>query len=271
MTLIIGILCKDGIVMGADGCATLGALGQRTVTQTYNKKLEIISNELILGSSGPVGLGQQFKSEIMQLWVNRGLAGRQPQEAKEILRAALWKYVKPALEAAAVSSRLIGNAACDSAISQTLLVIPILGNYCLLQFDQQCAYEQVTESLPFVAIGSGEKTADPFLAFLRRVFWSDKLPSIEDGVFAVVWTLEHAILTDTGGVKDPKQIIIYSKDHNKITELGQGELQEAIETCHQAERYLADFPKTFEEEAEAITKEEVVKIPEPPNTSTPKK
>lgn len=271
MTLIIGILCQDGIVMGADGCATLGALGQRTITQTFNKKLEIISNELILGVSGPVGLGQQFKGEITQLWTNKALVGKQPHEAKEILRAALWKYARPALEAAAVARGALGNAALDSAISHTLLALPISGNYCLFQFDQQSAPEQVTEALPFVAIGSGEKTADPFLAFLRRVFWPDRLPPLEQGVFATVWTLEHAILTDPGGVKDPKQIVVYSKEHNQVKELRQEELKEAIETCYEAERYLADFPKTFEEAVEALSKEEIVKIPELHENPTPEK
>jgi 20S proteasome alpha/beta subunit len=40
MTLIIGIKCSDGIVMGADGAATFGSLGQQTIRQG-TKKLEV--------------------------------------------------------------------------------------------------------------------------------------------------------------------------------------------------------------------------------------
>ena len=59
MTLIIGIKCKDGIVLGADGAATLGAMGQRTILQPM-KKLEIISSAMVLGVSGP----RRIRAEI---------------------------------------------------------------------------------------------------------------------------------------------------------------------------------------------------------------
>ncbi len=37
MTLIIGIKCSDGIVMGADGAATFATLGQPTIRQETKK------------------------------------------------------------------------------------------------------------------------------------------------------------------------------------------------------------------------------------------
>lgn len=43
MTLIIGIKCRDGIVMGADGAATFEALGQHTIRQETTK-LDILEN-----------------------------------------------------------------------------------------------------------------------------------------------------------------------------------------------------------------------------------
>ena len=63
MTLIVGFKCSDGIVMGADGAATFGNLGQGIIRQPI-KKLEIIGNYTILGISGKVGLGQMFKAEL---------------------------------------------------------------------------------------------------------------------------------------------------------------------------------------------------------------
>ena len=63
MTLIVGILCSDGVVVAADGAATLGSLGNSTVRQEV-KKLDVISGKIIVGVSGPVGLGQKLKDKI---------------------------------------------------------------------------------------------------------------------------------------------------------------------------------------------------------------
>ena len=37
---------------------------------------------------------------------------------------------------------------------------------------------------------------DPFLALMRNVYWKDDLPTLNEGAFAVTWTLEHAIETN---------------------------------------------------------------------------
>ena len=68
-----------------------------------------------------------------------------------------------------------------------------------------------------------------------------------------------------------RKIVIYSEKDKQIKELGQDDLKEAIEICYQAEKHLASFPKTVEEEAEALAKEDTDKIPEPPDNLAPKK
>ncbi|MGH8542977.1 MAG: hypothetical protein ACREX3_04935 [Gammaproteobacteria bacterium] len=100
-----------------------------------------------------------------------------------------------------------------------------------------------TENLPFVALGSGQGTADPFLAFLRRVFWPDALPTIAEGVFAVTWTLHHAIETTPGGIADPKQVAVLKKidDNWKAEILDDAKLDEHRQHINEAETYLRDF------------------------------
>jgi ATP-dependent protease HslVU (ClpYQ) peptidase subunit len=84
MTLIVGIKCRNGIVMGADGAATLGALGQQTIRQE-TEKLDILENRIIVGVSGPVGLGQRIRAEIHTLWTDSRvrLVDKKPEEAME--------------------------------------------------------------------------------------------------------------------------------------------------------------------------------------------
>ena len=89
MTLIVGIKCSDGIVVGADGAATFGAMGQQTIRQSA-RKLNILSHRIIVGVSGPIGLGQRINGRISALYSDGKLAGKNPVEAMTIIRAAIW-------------------------------------------------------------------------------------------------------------------------------------------------------------------------------------
>ncbi len=257
MTLIIGIKCSDGIVMGADGAATFGSLGQQTIRQE-TKKLDIIENRVIVGTSGPIGLGQRIKSEIQALWTDgrQNLGAQKPAEAMRIVREALWqKHLNLEMQVAQVTAGVIGQQlALQSALSQTVVCLPLNGVSRLIQFDHQGAPEEAMDTLPFVAIGSGQSIADPFLAFLRRLFWCDCLPTLNDGIFSTLWTLEHAIKTNPGGVSDPKQIIVLEKAQNysprnptnqmwKPRELQEEEFLEHMEAIKAHEEHLIDFHK----------------------------
>jgi 20S proteasome alpha/beta subunit len=248
VTLIIGIKCSDGIVVGADGAATLGALGTSTVRQP-TKKLDILMNSVIVGVSGPVGLGQRIRGEIEALYQDKKLSNKKPFEAMTIMRETLWKHVSVELQAAASASQAIGPVATRSALCSTLVALAVAKSPCLFQFDQQCAPEEATSDLPFVAIGSGQQIADPFLALLRRVFWKDVAPSIADGIFATFWILDHAIRTHPGGVAEPKQIAVLHRENGTwfAKELSPEELKEHEEAVAAAEASLANFRKELQQ------------------------
>jgi 20S proteasome alpha/beta subunit len=243
LTLIVGIVCPDGVVVSSDGAATLGALGQRTARQP-TRKLEICHNAVIVGTSGPIGLGQRIFGEIEELTQNNGLQNKKPFQAMNAIRIELFnKYIQPELQAAQVARGVVGQPALDSALSATLVAMPVKDRGCLFAFDQQGAPEMASDSLPFMSIGSGQPLADPFLAFIRRVFWPDRCPTIPESVFAVVWTLDHAIKTNPGGVADPVQVAILEKQDNnwRARELDEAELHEHREATSSAEDALRAF------------------------------
>lgn len=230
--------------MGADGAATLGALGNNTVRQPV-KKLTAIDNSIIVGVSGPIGLGQVFVGTIEQLWTARAFSNRRPHEAMTIIRDQLWPHAEKHFKAAANAAPVLGaQIAAQNALSHSVVALPVAREACLFQFDQQCGPEQATANLPFVAIGSGQPLADPFLAFLRHVFWKDSLPNMSEGIFAAVWSLEHAIRSNPGGVAEPMQLMTLSLDQQhrgSVKEFDREELEEHRQAVKSAETYLADF------------------------------
>ena len=244
MTLIIGIKCADGVVLGADGAATLGnAIGQSTVLQSMTK-LEVLQGRIIMGVSGPVGLGQLYSDRVNQLWDQKKLGcGVGLPDAMRLLRDAILSDARVAIQGAAVSVPFLGQAAQIGALTHTVVALPIAGRSELIQFDYQGSPDAATEDLPYVAVGSAQSLADPFLAFVRRIFWPKSLPRLADGVFATVWTLMHSITVAPGGVSKPIQVAtLKGRGQDWRGEIfTQEALDEHQQNIAEAERHLAKF------------------------------
>lgn len=242
MTLIVGIKCSNGVVLGADGAATLGnTVGLRTVIQPV-AKLTIVRDSAIVAVSGPVGIGQLFADRLDSSYNNlRNLSG---EEVGRSLRSAFLQDAEVGLRIAALAATVVGSGpAQQDILCDTLVAVASKGTPRLIQFDYQCAPELATDDLPFVAIGSGRTIADPFLAFLRRVFWQESLPSLADGNFAATWTLQHAIDTAPGGIARPISVANLRVDKGQpvATLLSPSELMEHYEAIDEAEARLRQF------------------------------
>jgi 20S proteasome alpha/beta subunit len=255
MTLIVGIKCKDAVVLGADGAATFGAMGQMTIRLPVRKKLKTIASSIVIGTCGQVGLGQRLAGSIERLREQGALyknpqlaqgAMYRPFEVMRVLRQVFWQDIEMEGNVARAAQQMFGPFALQNAISSTVVALMVDSQPCLMQFDQSASPEEVTEDLPFVALGSGQMIADPFLALIQRLFWPDRLPSLEEGKFAVYWTLHHAILTHPGGVADPKQIVVLGKRNAAqwgTTELTDAEMKEYEEHVNSAEKAIKDFDR----------------------------
>ena len=93
-----------------------------------------------------------------------------------------------------------------------------------------------------MAIGSGQHIADPFLAFLRRIFWPNRLPTTSEGKASAVWTLYHAIQTNPGGIGFPMQVVTLSMQGGKpkAAELSREEIDtEHIQGIEDAEKKMS--------------------------------
>ncbi|MDE0282902.1 MAG: hypothetical protein OXN16_17775 [Gammaproteobacteria bacterium] len=203
MTVVLGIKCKDGVVIGADSSATLGqAPNLRTIEQKVNK-ITVIGDRVIVAGTGEVGLGQRFNAVVQTAWQDRNKPfNKSPIEVgKHLASCAIKDYQSTHLKninfGALVAFPTSGKAhLCEFAV----------GNF---QPEQK-----TDESLWYASMGSGQPITDPFLGFMRRVFWKDDLPASQDGIFAVTWALQHAIEINPGGINGPMQIAVLGPGKN---------------------------------------------------------
>lgn len=254
MTLLVGILSEGGVVLAADSAATLGTLGQRTISQT-TVKVEIVRGEALIATSGPVGLSQRLASELEEVFENNKLAGlKKSPKAMAQLRTIFMQHIAAELQAAQIAAPVVGQqVAQSSALQHTLVAMCFDGRPRLYQFDHQGAPEESTAHLPFVCAGSGQANADPFLAFLKGLFWEDdKLPTVPQATFAALWTVQQSIDVSPGGLGAPVRMYVLRKDGNNCVaeQLGDEDFQEAQEAIAAARAALKDFQRIDREAPE---------------------
>jgi 20S proteasome alpha/beta subunit len=232
MTAIVGVFCRDGVVIGTDSSATFTHGPQRTIEQP-TEKLSIVAQSVIVAGTGPVGLGQRF-NRIAEIAYKKNLfAGSDHIEAgKALSRHAIedfsHTFLKPGQYGALMGFHM-GNQPrlCEFAVS-----------------DFQPEYKD--EGIWYVSMGSGQPITDPFLALMRSIFWGDGLPTVQDGTFAVTWALEHAIEVNPGGINGPIRVAVLQRskegeDRFVARILDDGDLQEHKENIGAVKALLRKY------------------------------
>lgn len=194
MTVLVGIKCRDGVIIGSDSSATFAAGQIRTIEQT-TKKIEIVDGKIIVAGTGQIGLGQRFCHQVEQGWKNG---------------------VFKSLEAIPMATKICGLAGKDFASTQAsqgqygaLVAFPADHKLHLCEFaTSDFQPELKTDNIWYTSMGSGQLIADPFLGLMRKVFWRDGMPTLQDGIFIATWTLQHAIDVNAGGVNGPIQLAV---------------------------------------------------------------
>jgi 20S proteasome alpha/beta subunit len=210
MTILVGVRCRDGIIIGADSRATFGAGGIHTIEQDM-QKIDIIGNDVIVACTGSVGLAQRFVHEVHQARSSSTFLRQHKQmTASSFCKLGVNNFSSTMLSAHHPDWKPhFGIGALTAFPGHD-------GELCLCEFETGSFQPEFkNDRLWYCAMGSGQLIADTVLGFFREVFWKDGPPtSISDGVFAVVWTLQQVISLNPGGVGGDPNIAVLRKDNS---------------------------------------------------------
>jgi hypothetical protein len=147
-------------------------------------------------------MAQLLTNKIDGTWNDVFFRNAAPQEAAHRIGTAIAEVVKVYAQNGQALQQIGGLG----GFCKSLIAVPVKERPCLFQFDNTGAPEQATEEVPFVALGSGQQIADPFLAFLRKILWKEKQPTLAEGRLIAAWTVRHVAETNPGGVALPLQM-----------------------------------------------------------------
>ena len=183
---------------------------------------------MILAATGAVGLGQRFKELLTDYWTGKKGSGKSPTTiAKDLCALAIEDFAATKVEKGTYGA---------------LVAFPCAGKIHLCEFattDFQPEFKNT--NMWFVSMGSGQAITDPFLGLMRRVFWGDTPPHLNEGIFAVTWTLKHVIELNPGGIAPPAQIAVLDANKKQARLLTDEEIQEHINNAEGAEKHLQSY------------------------------
>lgn len=126
-----------------------------------------------------VGIGQRLLAVFQDAWSVKQIGKKKDYVQLSLEpRNRFWQEVmKAEVDVIDDSGRIMGQLARAQAEHSFLIAVPPLKGESLpsvIHFDWKCTPERLSNSLPTVALGSGQQIADPFLSYIRHVFWKTR-------------------------------------------------------------------------------------------------
>ncbi len=217
--------------MGADSSATFGTPRLPTIEQPCDK-LVIVEGKMIIGGTGQVGLGQRFVEKVKDGWRDGFFKGSPVEAARKLASSTLQDFASTGIAGGHYGA---------------LLAFPVQDKMHLCEFaTSDFQPELKVAPMRFCSMGSGQLIGDPFMALMREIFWDAEPPSLQDGIFATTWALDHAIKVNPGGVNGPVNIAVLEIKNGKPAArvLSGDELQEHFEFIAEAKDLLRGLRDT---------------------------
>jgi|ERR1035441_4832022 hypothetical protein len=221
MTILVGVKCCDGIVIGTDSAVTSAPVpGMSAMTETGASKIEFpFANEpLIVATTGSVGMSLRLHYELRANFTEgkaiknslRNNPIKFPTDLATIVTENFRKTFSPVMSNPQIGFQLgalVGFVCKDE---------PHLVEFDSVQF--QPDLKGVIDgngrwrTRPYATMGSGQMMGDPFLAEAHSLlFGKDSATTLQQGRIIATWALKHVIKYNTGGIGGPIQLAVIDK------------------------------------------------------------
>jgi hypothetical protein len=247
VTVLVGVRCSDGVVIGADSIATSSMGHVPLIHLPSDPKIKIFRDSVIVATTGPIGFAQRLCHHVEAAMTGNVFANFDAREATANISRRFLTEVQeqkiPMFQPEGLGFGCLMAAAVTDG--------PFLTEFATKNFHAEMKVGRIF----FGSMGSGQMLADPFLAFVCRVLWGNEMPTVEDGKFGVFWVLEHTIKHAPGHVGYPISLATLTQVDGRWVAKEEN-TQEAAQYVETLEEYIGRFegtqPPIEEETAEPI-------------------
>jgi hypothetical protein len=230
MTLISGLRCGEGVVLGADSQVTVEGL------RTHGTKLFCSPQGIIWGVAGPIAAAQAVESQIEKVDLGRGPGKKDGRAAiREVMRAAAEEMKDP--EGRLPGGRFAGLFAWHAGGDEETV---------LLKAYSDGTVEFLAE---YGSVGSNADIARiSFFGFTSSGFLEYETLPLEAAKMLVYKVTDDTVIATPALVDGPVQLAVVSSSGSSV--LAEVDLQPVRDTASAFRMHQADFLKRVEPSAE---------------------
>ncbi len=232
MGLVVGLVCTDGVVIGSDSSRPHSS-GDTPEPEGPVQKTYVIGGDVLLGSTGQVGLVQRLEMLLRELREDSRFPEWDHFVIARSLVADAWK------EFQATRSDLTGFGALVGFRCVTGV------HLCELRAGDLQPEFKGPDSW-FTALGPGRATANSLLGLLARTVFQNRTPMLSEGILAAVWALDHARQLHPGWIRRPFLVAVLATHADDRPHpawlLSPEELSHWLQQVRQTEHQLETLP-----------------------------
>jgi hypothetical protein len=218
MTIVVGILCNEGVVIAADGMASQNISGNHFVGKDNQKLTVIRKNECILGVSGQDTLNNLLISYLTNNYDN--IINENIQDENEFvytIQRGFYEYyeklhILPLLnstisrESVQYGKNMITkqqmlneffNQQASSIIGFKFKDKHYIANISGIT---NCPHILREHGIFYTMIGEGLLIADPSMHLIKNILNINSSPNIYEAELLAYWAISHAIKVSCGGI-----------------------------------------------------------------------
>jgi len=253
MTVLVGVRCRDGIVIGSDSAVTYSPIADPnffTAEAPNARKVYVVHNEIVVATTGEVGLGQrlvQLLNEALRDQNQRNNFLNAPPE-----NAGIWISENVTANFKRTLATWARSYDMGALIGVVVQNEPRLYWFDGMNFRPELVGERDAAghfcTLPVITHGGGQRLADPFILHAHRVlFGEDHFPDVAQGRLLVAWTLDHVIRYNVGGVGGASYIVALERNNGTwhAGEVNQDEIKQSVKDI---ENHIRNYGKPETEE-----------------------
>lgn len=239
MTVLVGVRCTDGVVIGADSAAT-SAAGNMHLLKLASDKIVIVGGRVIVAGTGQIGLAQRFAAQV-----------KHAHDTKVFQKSA----IEVGKGLSALGRKDFTQTSASMGAYGAMVACPADDAGQLIEFATSDFQPELKNGkILFVAMGSGQMLAEPFMSFVDRTFWRGQAPNVKAALFGVHWALAHTIRCAPGGVGDPICLAKLARGNNgwQAEVVSEEVLQEQSEHMAMKEERILNYRDEFLDSVEAV-------------------
>jgi ATP-dependent protease HslVU (ClpYQ) peptidase subunit len=200
MTIIVGALCNDGVIIAADGMVSTGFVG------LDNLKIETI-NEMIVACAGSDSLMTLLMNYLRTEYNRPNDCKNSDDVAASIIEGfrLYWQrlYIQTIWQLEdSIKTELIARYYQEMNENfQAMIVFTFEKEhyiYVVIGFNPPVMLRE--NGVWYFILGSGVNTGLPSIHLIKKVLNIQEKPYIEKGIQLAYWTVKHAIEVTSGGI-----------------------------------------------------------------------